>query len=293
MEGEHFPLRALAFDGRWVEIESAPRRVLATSASSVDLVLDLVGPGALAALPVQAETYSPALRDHPAPADLPRFERYTAEGLLGLAADLVLVNPWAAPEASGIFARQGVPVVLVGDPIDLGSMLEQLEAVGRLLGAPERAAELGADLERRVAALQASPRAPVEGRRPAALAYSHLGTGAWTAGAETLENWLFELAGLDNAAAQAGIRGHVPLEAERLLAIDPDWILVPCHPQDPTRSPTRDHLRSDTRLAGLAAVRADRILVMPTHFYGTSSHRVVDSAEALVAKLKGRESRDD
>ena len=117
------------------------------------------------------------------------------------------------------------------------------------------------------------------------LSYTNYGSGGTTAGSGTSWDLMFELAGCRNAATEAGLAGHSPVDFEGLLALDPDVFLVGITPEGQA-SPSMEMLTSDSSLAGLEAVRQGRIVRLPAYLYSSSTHHLLDAAEELAKRLK-------
>jgi len=286
--GGDFPREVRLPSGELAVVHSRPVRIVPASATAVDLVAALVSPERVAALPVQALEYSGVERRLEGFAHAPRFEAYLAERLLALEPDLVVVDPWQSADTSAVLARAGLAVIELPVIQDLSGALVAIELVARALGEERRGADLIAELERRVAALRASA-----GRRRGlrALSYSNFGAAGWTAGSATTVHEVLTLAGLTDAAAEAGREGHVEISFEELLALDPDLILV-SRPLQMVAGPAGDRggasealLRSEASLASLRAVREDRIVALPAWLYATGSHELVSAAEVLAGEV--------
>ena len=272
-----------------------PRRIVPASATAVDLVTALVGPERVAGFPVQALEYSTLHDDPPAWADHPRFEAWLAEPVLVLLPDLVVVDPWQAVDTNARLEEAGVAVHRLAAVEDLDDARACLVELAEVLGAQDRARELLADLDRRVERLAERAAARRGGGPDAepftALCYSNFGAAGWSAGARTTIDEVMRLAGCRNLLAEAGREGHVQIDFEELLVHDPELILV-SQPLGLGAGPAGDRggasaelLHSEPALAGLRAVREDRIVALPAWLYASGSHELVTAAEALADEL--------
>jgi len=271
-----FPRVVTLWDGTAFTLPAPPRRIVPAGANLLESVVALVGIDAVAGAPAQAADYARlADVDDETWAALPRFSRYTAEPILALGPDLVLVSPWQAIETTEILIDAGVPVVTLPDAASWDDQLALLARLGELLGAEARATALVRDLERRRAALAAT-----HGRRDhlRAMTYTNFGTGGWTAGSGTHPDTMLRLAGLQNASALAGRQGHTPIDFEQILALDPGLIVV-------GGEPTARLLREEPSLAELRAVREDRVVVLDPALMAAASHHLLDAAEALAREV--------
>jgi iron complex transport system substrate-binding protein len=269
------------------------RRIVPASARAIEFLADLVDPERVAGLPEQGFEYATLGADEARWKALPRFTSYLAEPVLALGPDLVLCDPWQSVETNQRLAEVGVQVLLLPDTITWHEGVRVLEDLGRVLGVEERAREVVADLDRRVAVL--AHRAANK-QRWRAISYSNFGSQGFGAGTETTIDHILVLAGLENAAATEGRVGHVNLSFEELILLDPDVIVVsaPLH-TDAGHAGDRGGaseavLYSEPSLAGLRAVREKRIARLAPGLYACASHRVVDAAEALVAEIQRLEA---
>jgi iron complex transport system substrate-binding protein len=273
-----FPAKVRSFTGDVVLVEAPPQRLIAGNASVLDGLSELVGPERVAALPETALRYS-LLAAAPGPwSELPRLPSFEAEAILAPRPDLVLVHGYQLGSTVDRVLERGVPLVVLPAVSSWDDTLAGLRTLARLVGEQERGEALVQDLEERRRRLQEP--APRSGRT--VLPYGNYGAGGSTAGAGTTWQVMIELAGLRNAATEAGLVGHPGIDFEQVLAIQPDFFLVAAGEGDEPGS-AEAVLRGEAALAGLEAVREGRFLRLPEALYSTSSHHVLTAAEQLAA----------
>ena len=283
-----FPVR-VECAGAELVLAAPPRRVLPSNAAWVDFVSALVGPERVVALPSEALGYSRLATAPGAWAELEPFPVFEGERILALAPDLVLAHGWQNPETLTTLRRAGIPVLVVPVPETWAEITATLALLGTMLGVPERArAEIAALEERRARLRERS--APFARQR--ALSYTNLGAGGWTSGARTTGAILLELAGLRNAAAEAGLVGDAPAERERLLALAPDLFLVGLPDRSESSPPSAEFLLGDPALRELAAVRERRIVTLAPALFTSASPELLRGAEVLIDQLE-RFPRDE
>ena len=266
-----------------LRLSAPPQRIVPANAGLVDFVSILVEPDRVAALPKVARDYSRLATADPAWLERPTFEGTSAEVLLGLNPDLVFVSSWQSPEATAILRSSGVPVVTTELPKNWNEVLQTLRIYGDILDSQDTAHQLIGDLESRREKLLDHP---LHGRGLRVLSYSNLGVGGTAAGSQTTADVLFTLAGLVNAAAEAGLVGYVPLDKERLLDLDPQVIVVgTVAGDDGQASPTEAWLRAQPDLAQLAALRENRIVSLEPRLFTTTSFELLQAAERLLDAL--------
>ena len=274
------PQRPEPAAGAGARAAAPPQRIVPASAGVVDLVAALVPAERIAGLPAQALPFS-AVGARPADAALlarPRFEAYVAEALLALSPDLVICDRWQSAETTERLREAGVTVLELDELESLDSVRAALRRLGDVLGAQEACEATLADLDARVARLAASAPRRAGGR---ALAYSNGGGGGWLAGAGTTADEWIRLTGLRNAGAEGGREGHVRCSFEELLALDPDLIVVSTRAEGGEAGVTARILREEPGLAGLRAVREDRIVALEAWLYSGVGPQLVTAAETL------------
>ncbi|MEM0989129.1 MAG: ABC transporter substrate-binding protein [Pseudomonadota bacterium] len=150
--------------------------------------------------------------------------RLTAEGILSLAPDLVVLAHDAGPDtAIDQLQASGIKTVRGPATDSAEGVSEKIRFVGEALGAPEAAAELAqsvedqlADVARRVAELPDKPKV---------LFVLSLDRGTpLVGGIDTSADRMIALAGAQNAAAE--IAGFKPMSQEAIIAAQPDVILM-------------------------------------------------------------------
>ncbi|HEX6882823.1 MAG TPA: ABC transporter substrate-binding protein [Planctomycetota bacterium] len=263
-----------------------PQRILPANAAWVDALSLLVGPERVVALPGEAFGYSRLTQAQTGWAALPTLAVFEAERLLALQPDLVLAHAWQNPETIATLRRAGIPVLATHVPESWNDVTESLLTLGTALGEDGRARQVVAELEARRVALRARAER-FAGLR--ALTYTNLGAGGWTAGAGTTGDVLLGLAGLENAAARAGLRGDATADGERLLALAPDLFVVGRPDASEHSPPSAEFLLAEPALAHLEAVRARRIVTLPPALFTSASPELLTGAERLVDALEALE----
>jgi len=278
-----FPLRLRQTSGAELEIPAPPRRVLPANAAWVDFLTLLVGPERVLALPSEAFGYSRLTDRDREWSALPVFTGLDAERCLAMAPDLVLAHTWQSPEMIDTLRRAAIPVLVVSVPASWEEIERTLDLLATVLDVPERARELEVELASRRAALARRARPFAELR---ALTYTNLGAGGWTTGTGTTADVLLSLAGLHNAAAEAGFQGDVPADGERLLALDPDLFVVGRPDRSEVAPPSATFLLAEPALRSLQAVRAQRIVALSPALFTTASPELLRGAEAVIDELE-------
>jgi iron complex transport system substrate-binding protein len=181
-------------------------------------------------------------------------------------------TPEVIARAVEVLTAMGIPAVVLRSPADyrgrgLETLREEIDVLGRLFGNEREAAALAQELDDAQAEVQGRLQGIPDAQRPRAL-YLGLASGARSSGGaayvwgtDTAESWMLErLVGARNAYRGPGAR--VLLNAEQILALDPDVIFLPTssgyHP--PRELSEAPYFRD---LQQLRAVREKRVYALP------------------------------
>ncbi len=244
--------------GRTIEVPDQVHRIYAMSHSLA--LVTVMAPDLLIGLPFPfrrnpaAEPYLPARYR-----DLPALDG-NLEQLKSLAPDLAL--GWTTPsfvrDRVPQFERIGLPVVLV--QVDrLRDYPASFRFLGRLLGREQRGEALAAHIEAMEARLTAVTAAlPKEGRPR--VYYAESIDGLTSQCDSSSRSDVIEMAGGINALHCVNpptSADNYPIDLETLVAADPDVIVV-------RQAETAKTIATDPRWAGLRAVAAGRVYVVPS-----------------------------
>lgn len=278
-------------EGGTIHLEKRPQRVIVASASLMDTVAAIWPPSRLAAIPVQALTWSTIARKPGPFAMLPRFERFDAEEIFALKPDLVICTTLSSGETMTALQSAGVPVFRLGLPEELDGARHDLKLIASVLGVEERAQEFDELLQERIEALI---RDVGDRTGLSAAFYVHDGSEGWSSGERTPAEEILRLTGLANATSSAGHVGSVRIGFEELVAMDPEILVVPSAFGEEDGQ-TATLLRSEAALASMQAVKRNRIVSLHPSLFSTSSIEIVTAAEELsrsVDELLARSRRN-
>lgn len=247
--------------GRAVSVEAPAQRVFAAGHPASILVYTLAPETLLGwsrRLPARAAEYMPARYFA-----LPELGRLTGRGgtanletVLAARPDLIVdygaVNPTFVSLAERVQAQTGIPYLLIDG--SLQALPAAYRLLGPLLGRPERAERLAAEVERLLARAREVSAEAGEGGGPRVY-YARGPDGLDTALPGAINVELLELLGARNVAAVPG-RGVVSVSLEQVLAWDPEIVLTI------DRNFYRE-VAGAPGWSGLAAVRAGRVYLAP------------------------------
>lgn len=146
----------------------------------------------------------------------------TAEEVVALRPDLVLMSEHSAPATRQALARLRIPTAMFDVPQTVAASLAQIRQVARLIGQPARGEAVVAEIEAALAAAAPPPGAP----KLTAIVYQPNG---FAAGAGTLTDEMLRRTGFENVAARYGLGRWGNIGLEQIIA-DPPQVLLAGQP---------------------------------------------------------------
>ena len=206
------------------------------------------------------------------------------EGILAFAPTIIFGTPEAGPDETLDHVRDaGVEVVIIDEDDDLDAPAAKVRTVGAALGIPRRAEALALDIERRLAAVQASISGT--GRGPQVLFLYLRGALFQFAGGDgSPSQLLIEAAGGVDAGAAAGIVGFQPLTPEAVVAADPEVLLLMEGGVESVGG--IDGLLRIPGIAETRAARDRRFIIMDDLYLLNFGPRMPDALAELAAELR-------
>lgn len=251
-----------------------PRRVVSQAVGTDDLLMAVAEPSQIAALshlghdPRYAPSVAKAKR-------FPALRNSTAEEILRFRPDLVVTTGYAPPESLVLLRRTGVKVHVIQRFERLDEVLGSLRELGRLLGREAAADAVVKATETRVATL----RQRLEGVKPVRVMSA--GIYPFVSGADTSFQDICDHAGAVNAAAEAGLRGIVPMPGEQPLT----WrVSVLIGPSEPGKD-LAPQLKNLSPYRFLPALKQGRVVTVPGALLAATSHRRVEAYEWVARAL--------
>lgn len=269
----------------WADDEAAgPRRpdtarIVVIGGSLTEIVFALGRGGSVVGVD-RTSMWPPAVETLP---QVGYYKNVSAEGVLSLAPTLVLAYRDAEPAgALRQIEQAGTPVMAFGRTPPLPALMENIEAMGEILGVPDEAARLGGAIRRDLDAV--AHRVAGISPKPRVLFLHNYGPGQMVvAGRDTVTAQLIELAGGINAAAD--VAGFKPLSAEMLAVIEPDLVLT-----NEDRWKEMGGAEGMKRLQGMAdtpAGRADRFAALPGPLIMGLGPRIGEAVRRLAEMFHG------
>jgi iron complex transport system substrate-binding protein len=258
--------------------DEPPRRIASFNVCADQLVIALADPDRIVALSPNARDPAISVVTEQA-ANYPLLGR-TAEAMVPLKPDLVLVGPWDRPLTQRLLHVLGFRIVNVPLINDLATGIAQIRDIAKLVGHPERGEALIGEIEAARRRLAAAP-------RPKSSTAMLVGNSGYTVGPESLAGALLREAGLAAPpGAPAGYGGYVPLE--KLIMLRPDFLVM----TNVVETPDGQGALYLTHPAMRALYPPEKRIVLPGRFTmcaGQSLVAALDYLTDVLTKLAARE----
>jgi iron complex transport system substrate-binding protein len=257
-----------------VGIPGKPERIVSLSPSNDEILCALVDEKRIAGVSKYSQDAATSYAAEAAHR-INVFVDRNAEQVVALRPDLVLAARYTKIDLKALLAETKTPLIVTTDFRNFSDVEANLRLIGQAVGEEARAEALIGEMRQKLIAARSRLRPEGAGLRTLYFASGNFSAGEGTSIHETLL-----AAGLKNAAAEAGIKGHVKLSPEQVIQINPDVILIGTgYERD---RGFRQSLESDAQLSPLKAIREKRIIEIPARSVLTVSHHVADAVETLV-----------
>ena len=258
-----------------ITLEGPPQRILTYSLGHDEMVLALAPPESIAAL--GKFTGNPSYSNVAELAEqFPVYEK-GAENVLAQGPDIFIVSRSTKADIVALVSEAGVPVARPDLEDAAEGHISQILLLGYMLGAEERALELAEEIRQRMEAVASRVPPPGDASRPAVISITRWSDSISISGGGTTGSDIIEAAGGVNAAARDGIDGFQKISVESILAMNPDFILIPQDGEGAVK--LRDDLMNDPVLATVPSVVNGQIHIVHPPNYIVLSHWTVRGVE--------------
>lgn len=250
----------------------SPARVASLNLAADEVLAEILPPERLVGVTRLVDEVGSSNAIGRIPRSVFRFPKADMETLVSRRPDLVVISEYTDADFATLLERSGTRVHQMVGLGTFDGIRRAILELGAAVGAPEEAARLVFDFDRRRHALaERLAGAP----RPRVLYWA----SGMTAGSGTAIGALIGEAGASNVGAELGVSGIAPIGAERAFAADPDYVLVG------TWERSAEEVRAHPLLGSLRAVRERRIIALKTELLVALSHHAATAAWALAAAL--------
>lgn len=251
---------------------TGPQRIVSQTVLSDEVLHDL-GPavrGRVAGISRMADDprYSPVAGKWPE--QVPRVAS-TAEALLAVGPDLVIVAGFTAAETKHMLEQAQVEMVTIERLDGFDDYRHDVRLLAKAVGDVESGEALIGRFDARLEKIEAA-RSP---SRPAVLSWND---GSIAGGGTTFDD-AARAAGFENLAGQQGIEGHTQVSLEKLVAWDPPYIVIPCG--EVACEKAEQNFRERPGVAEVRAVRDGRVIGIESPILYSTGADMLDLAQTL------------
>lgn len=255
-----------------VAAPAKPQRVASMNLASDEILAEMLPAARLVAVTSLVDEAGTSNAVGRVAKSVPRFPKVDIERLIALKPDLVVVSEYTDADVLRALRTSGLRVHrmtgLDSFPGFRKALIDLGDAVGEGAAASKLAAAFDAGLAEVAARIKAAP-------MPSVLYWA----SGYTAGSKTAFDAIIACGGGTNAAASAGISGIAPMGAERAYRADPDWLFIG------GQTTTAREIREHPLLSRMRAVKAGRIVAMPTELLVALNHHAVKACDFMARSL--------
>lgn len=203
------------------------------------------------------------------------------ENIINYKPDLVIAASFNRQDVIGALKSRGVATITLNQFSTVEDIAGNILKIGTAIGCEGPAEELHKNLLSRIKAV--SLKTESQTRKPTVLNYS---SDLIIMGKNTLFNDIISKAGGMNAAALQGLEAWPRLDAETLVKMDPDYLVV----LDDESASLKQAIKSHSIWKRLKAVRNERFIFIRSRDAFSTSHYIASAVESLADALKARQS---
>ncbi|MBS7698715.1 MULTISPECIES: ABC transporter substrate-binding protein [unclassified Chelatococcus] len=201
--------------------DGSPKRIVAVGGAVTEILYALGTQDRIVGIDTTSLYPPSALKDKP---NVGYMRQLSAEGVLSLSPDLVLVSAGSGPPpALKLLEEAGVRLVTVPDTPTAAGAIEKIQAIGRAIGLEAKASALANDVEKRFAAV-AKARESVSRPVKVLFVLAMQSGRPLVAGTGTAADGMIGLAGATNIGA--GFNGYKAMTDEAIITAAPDVVVM-------------------------------------------------------------------
>lgn len=273
--------------GQEVHLARVPQRIYANTMNLDDLVLGLAGPSRL--LAVSRTATADESLEHVKARQVAQVAdgELSAEQIVALQPDLIIFQE--RDESSTRTLRDlGIPVLALPVATTREMVNERIALVAAALREEEKGREFIRNIETVAERIRTRLSDVPQERRPIVLGFS--GYGAFGSSKGVFHQILTD-AGVQNGAALAGLNRSDHLTKEAVIALQPDYFLVPIRitvtKVEKGSDTLAEELRNDPAYADLPVIRNDGIITVPDAYLYCNSQHYADAIRIIHEAIYG------
>jgi iron complex transport system substrate-binding protein len=260
--------------GRTVQIKSIPQRIISLSPSNTEMVYALGLQDRLVGV-TSYDNYPPDAKNKPIVSD---YSTVDLEKIVNAKPDLVLADSIHKKDTIPALEKLGITVYTM-NPKNTDEILNEIKVLGQITGKTQEADNMVSSLKNRIQAVTDKTAKITDSQKPRVL-YVTWHDPIWTAGSDTMIQYLIDMAGGTNIASD--LHGYAIITLESVVQRNPQIIVVMSSMGDQNTS--LDYIKSNEQFSATDAVKNGQVYEVDADIFGRTTPRIVDGLETL-AKL--------
>ncbi len=270
------PLSAIYTDdiGRIVQIQGIPQRIISLSPSNTEMVYALGLQDKLVGV-TSYDNYPPDVKNKTIVSD---YSTTDLEKIVNAKPDLVLADSIQKNDTIPALEKLGINVYTM-TPDNADMIFNDLKVLGQITGKTKEAGDLVSNLKSRIQAVTDKTAKLADSQKPRVL-FVTWHDPIWTAGSETMIQYLINQAGGTNIASD--LKDYATITLETAVQRNPQVIIVMSSMG--TQNVSLDFIKSNDQFKSTDALKNARVYEIDADIFGRTTPRIVDGLETL-AKL--------
>ena len=273
--------------GEKITLEEKPARIVSSALATDEYVMALAEKSRVAAVTKMSEDEGISNVAGLTDGIETKIESVTAEQIISLKPDLVLVPSYVDPEVLKQLEAAEVTVYQLKDDSSFAGILSSVKEIGALIGEKEKAAEIVSDVEKRMAGLEEKGADVKDKKR--VLYWTQQNSSVTE---NTTIGEMITIAGGINAVTEAGIKGdeypdYPNLSKEKIVELDPDVIITSDWQYDGSEATFIEEWKKDPALKNIKAFKENEVHTIDSANLTTAAHYVIEGAEDIHHVLYG------
>jgi iron complex transport system substrate-binding protein len=282
-----YPLKLKDSSGTEVTIASKPVKIVSLPLGTCEMLLSLVDKSTIAAMTNYVDDADVSNVAQEAKGVGQRVDS-NAEKIIALQPDLVFVDAWAQADFISQLRDAKITVFVLNTVTDIDKAKAMLELLGEITDSQSNAEKTISWMDEKLKEVSDKLVNLKEEQKLTILDYSEMSS---TSGKGTNFDDVVTRAGLINPVSKAGLKDWPQLSKEMVIKYNPDIISLPSWYYDSkvNFNSLSGSIKGDKSLAGVKAVKNDRLISVPyKHISTTSQYSVLaveDMAKAAYPEL--------
>lgn len=257
-----------------------PKRIVSMSVGVDEILLDMLAPTRIMAVTYLADDPTISSVSAKAKAVQGRVKGNSAEEIMAMQPDLVIIPDWAGLNTVKTLRDMGITVYVYKTPVSLKEIQDSINNIAYLVGEKETGLKMVEKMQAQLDKTKAIVDKVPENKRQCIVALSQM--GAFGAKGTTFDD-LCKHANIINGVALTGIKKNESLSKEQIVAINPDVLLLPSWEATGKveLSTYVDEIKNDPAYKDIKAVRNNRLIHVHDNYLYSISQYAANAVDEL------------